>query len=63
MTASDISAGLRLCRLSGWKPLECDWRLFLKLSPHGCRVAEKQGKVVGTVAALRYQEHHHGRTR
>lgn len=56
MTAGDIAAGLRLCRLSGWNQLECDWALFLELSPHGCRVAEKHGKVVGTVATLRYQD-------
>ena len=56
MTAGDIAAGLRLCRLSGWNQFEQDWALFLKLSPHGCRVAEKHGKVVGTVATLRYQD-------
>jgi len=56
MTLSDIAAGLRLCRLSGWNQLEADWSLFLKLSPQGCRVAEKHGHVVGTVATLRYQE-------
>jgi hypothetical protein len=33
MTASDISAGLRLCRLSGWNQLECDWTLFFETEP------------------------------
>lgn len=56
MLTGDIAAGLRLCRLSGWNQLEHDWVLFLRLSPRGCRVAEKHGKVVGTVATLRYQD-------
>jgi GNAT superfamily N-acetyltransferase len=56
MTPCDIAAGLRLCRASGWNQLESDWSLFLRLSPGGCRVAEKNGAVVGTVATLRYQD-------
>jgi Acetyltransferase (GNAT) domain/Acetyltransferase (GNAT) family len=55
MTGADIASGLRLCRASRWNQLESDWSLFLKLSPAGCRVAEKNGTVVGTVATLRYQ--------
>jgi GNAT superfamily N-acetyltransferase len=56
MTPADIAAGLRLCRASRWNQLESDWSLFLKLSPAGCRVAEKNGAVVGTVATLQYQD-------
>jgi GNAT superfamily N-acetyltransferase len=56
MRPQDIPAGLRLCRASRWNQLEGDWTLFLKLSPAGCRVAEKEGYVVGTVATLRYQD-------
>ncbi len=56
MYPSDIPSGLKLCRASGWNQLEDDWSLFLKLSPAGCRVAEKDGEVIGTVATLRYQE-------
>ncbi|MGI9073857.1 MAG: GNAT family N-acetyltransferase [Bryobacteraceae bacterium] len=56
MQPQDIEAGLRLCRASRWNQLESDWSLFLGLSPAGCRVAEKQGHVVGTVATLRYQD-------
>jgi GNAT superfamily N-acetyltransferase len=56
MKAEDIPAGLRLCRASGWNQLEADWSLFLELSPAGCRVAEKNGEVVGTITALRYQD-------
>jgi GNAT superfamily N-acetyltransferase len=54
MTAEDVAAGLQLCRLSGWNQLDADWQLFLRLSPNGCRVAERRGEVVGTVATIRY---------
>src|SRR5947209_5205273 len=55
MDVHDIPAGLQLCRASGWNQLEDDWALFLSLSLAGCRVAEKNGAVVGTVATLPYQ--------
>src|SRR5260370_20268220 len=54
MTVDDIPAGLRLCRASGWNQLESDWRVFLNWNPSACRVAERDGKIVGTIAALRY---------
>jgi GNAT superfamily N-acetyltransferase len=56
MGPQDIPAGLRLCRASGWNQVEDDWHLFLTLRPYGCRVAEENGEVVGTVATLRYEE-------
>ena len=54
MTFADIPAGLQLCRLSGWNQVESDWRMFLRVSPKGCRVAERRGEVIGTVATIRY---------
>lgn len=54
MTSHDIAAGLRLCRASGWNQLENDWRVFLEWEPAACRVAERGGKIVGTVSGLRY---------
>lgn len=56
MAPADIPAGLRLCRASRWNQLAPDWELFLKLSPHGCRVAVKNGQAVGTVTTVRYQD-------
>jgi predicted N-acetyltransferase YhbS len=56
MKPSDIEAGERLCRSSGWNQVDSDWSLFLHLNPAGCRVAEKNGAVIGTVASLRYGE-------
>ena len=54
MTSSDIAAGLRLCRASGWNQLEQDWRVFLEWEPAACLIEEREGSVVGTVAGLRY---------
>ena len=57
MQSADIAAGLRLCRASHWNQLSRDWELFLKLSPHGCRVAVKDEQVVGTVTTIHYEDH------
>jgi ribosomal protein S18 acetylase RimI-like enzyme len=54
MRASDIDDGLRLCRISGWNQVRRDWEEFLTLTPDGARVAERDGRVVGTVATVRY---------
>jgi GNAT superfamily N-acetyltransferase len=56
MTSAAIPAGLRLCRAAGWNQLESDWRCFLEMSPDGCRVAESDGAVIGTVTTLRYED-------
>jgi hypothetical protein len=55
MELSDIDAGLSLCRIAKWNQLASDWKIFLKLSPDGCRVAKEDQKVIGTVTTLRYQ--------
>ena len=55
MRSSDIEAGLRLCRASGWNQVRRDWELFLQLSPHGCRVAVIDDQVIGTVATVNYE--------
>ena len=54
MRASDIDDGLRLCRICGWNQVGRDWEEFLTLTPDGARVAEHDGRVVGTVATVRY---------
>ncbi len=55
MKTEDIPAGLALCRAAGWNQLAREWELFLHLSPDGCLVATKEGRVVGTAATIRYQ--------
>jgi ribosomal protein S18 acetylase RimI-like enzyme len=56
MVETDIEAGLRLCRASGWNQLQADWQCFLECSPQGCRVAVCDDLVVGTVATLNYEK-------
>jgi len=55
LTSDDIPAGLRLCRIAGWNQLAADWELFLRLSPRGCRAAVQNGRVVGTVTTVNYE--------
>jgi ribosomal protein S18 acetylase RimI-like enzyme len=55
MIESDIATALALCRSAGWNQLERDWKIFLALSPNGCRVASQENRVVGTVTTIRYQ--------
>jgi ribosomal protein S18 acetylase RimI-like enzyme len=54
MTVEDIPAGLALCRASGWNQVERDWRRFLETQPGGAIVAERDSRVIGTVATMRY---------
>jgi predicted N-acetyltransferase YhbS len=54
MSRSDIPAGLRLCRASGWNQTERDWEHFLTTAPAGALVAEEDGHVIGSVATLPY---------
>lgn len=54
MTAGDEGEGLRLCRASGWNQVAEDWRVFLDSAGGGAVAAERDGKVLGTAAYLRY---------
>src|SRR5260370_27769717 len=54
MTMEDIAAGMRLCRAAGWNQVEEDWRVFLYSPGSGGFLAEKEGRVVATVAWMRY---------
>lgn len=57
MTVDDIPAGLALCRASRWNQVARDWEQFLRLEPARCRVAVRDGRVIGTVATLRFGGH------
>ncbi len=56
MTLADVPAGLALCRASGWNQVGRDWERFLSASPHGTGVAVSNGRVVGSVATLPYDD-------
>jgi GNAT superfamily N-acetyltransferase len=55
MEVDDIPAGLALCRAARWNQTAHDWEAFLRLEPGGARVATEGGRVIGTVATLRYE--------
>jgi ribosomal protein S18 acetylase RimI-like enzyme len=55
MTFQDVAAGMRLKTVAGWNQTKEDWQLFLTLSPGGCFVATHEGKTIGTVTTLNYQ--------
>lgn len=46
---------MSLSRASHWNQTPRDWQHFLRLSPHGCRGVEVGGRLIGTVATVRYQ--------
>ncbi len=54
MAPADVSAGLRLCRQSRWNQRAADWEQFLRSTPDGVLVAERDGRVIGSVATIRY---------
>ena len=54
MGVTDIPAGLRLCRASGWNQTERDWQHFLTAAPRGALVAVEDERVIGSVATLSY---------
>jgi len=56
MRLEDLADGMRLKSLAGWNQTEDDWRLFLNEPSSTCFAAVHDGRVVGTVAALRYGE-------
>jgi predicted N-acetyltransferase YhbS len=56
MTTEDIPAGLQLCRASRWNQVARDWEQFLRLEPHGAAVAVRDGRVIGSVATLRFSQ-------
>lgn len=54
LTSDDIAGGLHLCRASGWNQLEADWRVFTDTPGSGGFLIEKDGRLVGTAAYMRY---------
>ena len=56
MQCSDLASCDELRRLVGWNQLPEDWGLLLQLSPPGCFIAERDGRIVGTVTTVQYQK-------
>ncbi len=57
MTVADIPGGMRLKNAAGWNQTEADWRRFLDADAEGTFVAEFDGRIVGTVATITYENH------
>jgi len=55
MRPADIPAGMRLKDIAGWNQTRDDWARFLRFNPEGCFVAERDGRVAGTVATIIYE--------
>jgi GNAT superfamily N-acetyltransferase len=53
-TIEDVPAGLALCRSARWNQIEADWLFFLRRSPGGVWIAERDGAAAGSVATLPY---------
>jgi ribosomal protein S18 acetylase RimI-like enzyme len=56
MTRSDIPAGMQLKQIAHWNQTAADWELFLSANARGCFVAEVDGRVVGTVTTIIYED-------
>ena len=56
MTIDDISLGMRLKSMAGWNQRESDWRMFLEAGG-GNFVANWNGRDVGTVTSVPYEDH------
>jgi predicted N-acetyltransferase YhbS len=54
MVTTDVGVAMALKEAEGWNQTESDWLFFLKHNPELCLVACMEGKVVGTVTAINY---------
>lgn len=54
MLHTDIDVGLQLCRLAGWDQTRRDWERFVAADHGTAHVALHEGRVVGTVATIRF---------
>jgi len=55
MTRQDIPDAMRLKELAGWNQTPTDWERFLSANPEGCFKAEVDGRLVGTVTTIIYE--------
>ncbi|MBN2309986.1 MAG: GNAT family N-acetyltransferase [Candidatus Hydrogenedentes bacterium] len=54
MAEQDLDAGARLSQGAGWNQRRADWAFLYRANPAGCFVAERNGRVAGTVTAIDY---------
>lgn len=51
----DVPQAAELSNLAGWNQTTRDWQRILLLEPHGCFCFVKDGRVVATTTAVRYE--------
>ena len=56
MTYKDIPDSMRLKEIAGWNQTVADWQRFLSASPQGCFVAEHEGRAIGTVTTIVFED-------
>lgn len=56
MRPTDLPRCAELNRCVGWNQLIHDWQRFVALEPRGCFVAEHEGRVIGTVTTVNYED-------
>src|SRR5438876_12316402 len=56
LARADIPAAMRLKDAAGWNQTETDWLRLLSFSPDGCFAAEVEGRIIGTVTTIRYED-------
>ena len=54
MQSDDVCHGMRLSIAEGWNQTESDWKLIIENPANICVLAEVNGKVIGTTAAIAY---------
>ena len=56
MSGADLSTCDELRKIAGWNQRAQDWHRFLQLSPSGCFVALREGRLLGTVTTITYAQ-------
>jgi len=56
MQLADMRFLLRLGEIAGWNQINADWRRYIHFEPTGCFIAEYDGRPVGTVTTLCYED-------
>lgn len=54
LTPGDLEGAFALSSTAGWNQRPADWRMLLRLAPHGSYAAVDEGRIVGTAIGIDY---------
>jgi len=54
LTPADLEGAFALSSTAGWNQRPADWRMLLRLAPHGSYAAVDEGRIVGTAIGIDY---------